>query len=54
MDLEKVSKLLGHASIGQTLAYAELVNTDVARAARRGEQDFVTAVGRRHAQMVTR
>jgi integrase len=52
MELEQVSKLLGHANISQTLGYAELVSSDVARAARRGEQDFATAVGRRHAQLV--
>jgi integrase/recombinase XerD len=52
MPLEKVSKLLGHASITETLGYAELVNADLASAARRGEQDFVTAVGRRHEQLV--
>jgi site-specific recombinase XerD len=47
MPLEKVSKLLGHANIAQTLGYAELVSSDVALSARRGEQQFVTAVGRR-------
>jgi site-specific recombinase XerD len=47
VPLEHVQKLLGHATIGQTLAYAELVREDVARDVRRAEADFVTAVGRR-------
>lgn len=46
MKLEKVSRLLGHANIQQTLGYAELVRDDVARGVRRGEQDFTTAVGK--------
>jgi hypothetical protein len=44
VPLEKVSKLLGHASLEQTLGYADLVRDDVARSMRRGETDFVTAV----------
>lgn len=52
VELERVSKLLGHANLQQTLAYAELVRDDVARSTRAAEQDFVTAVGRRHQQLV--
>jgi site-specific recombinase XerD len=47
MPLERVSKLLGHANIAQTLCYAELVRDDVASSVRRAEVDFATAVGRR-------
>jgi len=47
VELEQVSKLLGHASIGQTLGYAELVREDVQRGMRRVETKFVTAVGRK-------
>lgn len=53
VTLERVSKLLGHANISQTLGYAELVSDDVARDVRRAEADFVTAVGRR-ARLLTR
>lgn len=49
MKLEKVSKLLGHANITQTLGYAQVVREDVARDVRRGERDFTTAVGRQAA-----
>lgn len=45
--LEKVSRLLGHANITQTLGYTELVRDDVARDVRAAEQSFVKAVGRR-------
>lgn len=52
VELELVSKLLGHASIAQTLCYAELVPEDVARGLRKAEADFVTAVGRNHDRLV--
>jgi integrase len=48
IPIERVSKLLGHAKIHQTLGYAELVSDDVARDVRRAEADFQTAVGRRN------
>jgi integrase len=50
--IERVSKLLGHATIAQTLGYAELVRDDVARDVRRAEADFLTAVGRRNQLLV--
>jgi integrase len=52
VSLERVSKLLGHSNITQTLGYAELVRDDVARDVRRAEADFVTAVGRRNKLLV--
>lgn len=51
VELEKVSRLLGHADIKQTLGYAELVRNDVARGVRKAEADFVTAVDRRQAHL---
>jgi site-specific recombinase XerD len=50
--LERVSKLLGHSKITQTLGYAELVREDVAQDVRRAEADFLTAVGRRNKLLV--
>lgn len=52
VDLELVSKLLGHASLQQTLCYAKLVPNDVARGIRKAEGEFVTAVGRRQQLLV--
>lgn len=40
MKLEKVQKMLGHATLEQTLAYAELVNEDIADAAEENEAKF--------------
>lgn len=40
MTLEKVSKLIGHTSLEQTLAYAEILEGDVARDVARHEGDF--------------
>jgi site-specific recombinase XerD len=54
VDLEQVQQLLGHASLQQTLRYAELVREDLARGVRRAETDFVTAVGRRNQQLTVR
>lgn len=51
VELEQVSRLLGHASIQQTLSYAEIVRDDVARGMNRAESDFVAAVGRRNNAM---
>jgi site-specific recombinase XerD len=47
MELEKVSKLLGHASIVQTLGYAEVAHEDVHRSAAKHEAAFIRAVGTR-------
>lgn len=52
VKLERVSKLLGHATIQQTLCYAELVPEDVRTDVRRAEQDFLSAVGRRFEKLV--
>lgn len=46
MSLENVSTLLGHASLQQTLAYAEIAKSDVARDMERNEAAFQEAVGR--------
>ena len=45
MDLQDLSKLLGHASIQQTLCYAEIVRDDIARSMRKVESGFSTATG---------
>ena len=45
VDLEHVSKLLGHASIVQTLSYAEVAREDVHRSAAKHEDAFTAAVG---------
>lgn len=42
--LEVVQKLLGHASITQTLGYAQLVNDDILLAVGKAEADFEKAV----------
>jgi integrase len=44
VPLEIVSRVLGHATTQQTLAYAEIVKSDVAREMSRTEEDFVKAV----------
>lgn len=46
MELERVSKLLGHANLKQTLGYAELVRDDIARSMRRHEDAIVGHLGR--------
>lgn len=45
-ELETVSRVLGHASLAQTLVYAEIVKEDTARALRRSEPKFMAALGR--------
>jgi site-specific recombinase XerD len=46
VPLEIVSRALGHASIQQTLAYAEIVGRDISREMARSEEAFVKAVTR--------
>jgi site-specific recombinase XerD len=46
MPLEAVQRLLGHASIQQTLGYAEVVARDVQQHAERSDEDFMKAVGK--------
>jgi site-specific recombinase XerD len=46
VPLEKVSKLLGHSDIKETLGYIKIVRTDVRDDMRRAERGFVNAVGR--------
>lgn len=52
VELERVSKLLGHSHIQQTLCYTELVRDDLADSMRAKEEAFVTAVGRRHKLLI--
>ena len=47
MELEKLSKVLGHSSLQQTLGYAKLIDGDLVKAAERVEADFSRAVGQR-------
>jgi site-specific recombinase XerD len=47
-DLEVVQRLMGHATLQQTLCYAQLITTDVARGLRRVEGDFMTVLNRRN------
>jgi site-specific recombinase XerD len=44
MELELVSKLLGHANITQTLGYAQIVSDDVHRSAMRHHDTFTRAM----------
>lgn len=44
MELEKVSRLLGHSTLQQTLCYAEITQGDLATAVARHEDDFGKAV----------
>lgn len=44
MELEKVSRLLGHSNISQTMVYAELVGSDVQREVERHEDRFEAQV----------
>lgn len=46
VPLEIVSRALGHASVQQTLCYAEIVGRDIAREMSRSEEAFVKAVAR--------
>jgi site-specific recombinase XerD len=45
MTLEQVSRLLGHATLQQTLGYAAILNSDIGRAMMKGEAGFEQAVG---------
>lgn len=49
MKLEKLSVLLGHSSIQQTLGYAQIVESDVYRDLEQTDADFVKRIGRRAA-----
>lgn len=49
MKLENLQRFLGHASLQQTLAYAEIVRDDIQRDALRTEPAFAEAVGQRAA-----
>lgn len=49
MELEIVSRLLGHSNIQQTLCYAKIVSGDVTRHMERHESTFNDAVGRQDA-----
>lgn len=46
MPLEALRRFLGHSRLEQTLAYAELVNDDIARGAERSEPAFHRAISR--------
>lgn len=46
MELQEVSRLLGHATIQQTLVYAEIAKGDVQRSVERHQRKFTAAVGR--------
>jgi site-specific recombinase XerD len=46
MKLEAVQRLLGHATLQQTLCYAEILKSDIARALARHEASFEEGVGR--------
>lgn len=49
MELENLSTLLGHASLQQTLAYAEILKSDIARQMAKHEGVFAEAVTNRAA-----
>lgn len=49
MKLENLQRFLGHGSLQQTLAYAEIVRDDIHRDALRTESAFAEAVGQRAA-----
>jgi site-specific recombinase XerD len=49
MELENVSTLLGHASLQQTLAYAQILKSDIARQMAKHEGVFAEAVTNRAA-----
>ena len=46
MPIEKVQRILGHASITQTLAYTQLLDTDILQAARIAEGRYVRNIQR--------
>jgi site-specific recombinase XerD len=46
MPLEAVQRLLGHATIQQTLGYAEIIARDVQKHAERSDEEFMRAVGK--------
>lgn len=46
MELEMVSRLLGHATLSQTLGYAQIVHEDVKTSALRVEDKFARALAR--------
>jgi len=46
VPIERVSKLLGHATLQQTMGYYELLKDDVAASMHRYEDVFMTAVGK--------
>jgi site-specific recombinase XerD len=46
MELETVSRLLGHATLQQTLSYAQIIGSDIARAMTRHQASFAEAVSR--------
>jgi integrase len=46
MPLEKVQKILGHANPQQTLAYAQLLDSDVLEAGREVEKRYLQNIGR--------
>lgn len=45
-ELETIQRLLGHATIQQTLAYAQILKSDIARSLARHEDSFEKGVGR--------
>jgi site-specific recombinase XerD len=45
VQLETVSRLLGHATLQQTLRYAEILKSDVAREMGKAEEQFAALVG---------
>jgi site-specific recombinase XerD len=49
MELEKLSRFLGHATIGQTLGYAQLVRSDIHRASEQTDAQFQRAIRPRQA-----
>lgn len=46
VELEKIQRLLGHATLQQTLGYAEIAKGDLSKAMARNEASFEEAVGR--------
>lgn len=46
MDIEKLQRFLGHATVQQTLVYAQLVRGDIHKAAERSDADFQRAIRR--------
>lgn len=49
MPIQNLRRFLGHASITQTLAYAELVSDDIHKSAERTEAAFQRSLGRKEA-----